>query len=302
MTFNPKYVTRSGPVTDRRGMRGVPGGLADRRRRPRHRAPDRYLLLGGDPSALGPVLEPGAVDGPGSSQLATDCKTGAGRQRARRLPDPRLREQHPGVLERTFAAAGETYQPVDTVLFSGATSTGCGTARAAATGPFYCPPDQLVYLDLDFFEELRSRFGAQGGLARQGYVIAHEYGHHVQDLLGALQGAASSQGAESRLRPDRAAGRLLRRRLGEPRREHRLPQPSPTQQIADALDAAAAVGDDRIQEAHERRGRSRLLDPRLVGSSASSWFSTGYQAGDPAGCDTFKAPRSDQSPAAAHVD
>src|SRR6185295_9377986 len=93
-----------------------------------------------------------------------------------------------------FTSSGNGYQEADTVLFSGATNSGCGTA-SAATGPFYCPPDELVYLDADFFRELRDRFGAQGGSLAQGYVLAHEYGHHVQDLLGVLSSSGGGSGA-----------------------------------------------------------------------------------------------------------
>src|SRR6187402_330035 len=153
MTFNPGSQLDPGQVSDRRGMGAggvaIGGGgaigivllIA-------------YTLLGGNPSDLGPILEPGAVTGPGSSALATDCKTG---QDANERDDCRILGYVNSIQafwKDRFSASGETYSPANTVLFSGVTSSGCGTA-SSSTGPFYCPPDQLVYIDLDFFKELR---------------------------------------------------------------------------------------------------------------------------------------------------
>jgi predicted metalloprotease len=170
------------------------------------------------------------------------------------------------------------------VLFSGAVNSACGSATSAS-GPFYCPLDKLIYIDLDFFKELRSRFGANAGSLAQGYVVAHEYGHHVQNLLGTLRGAGGQTGAESQavrieLQADCFAGVW-----GNHAAATGYLQPFTNQQIADALDAAAAVGDDRIQQA--TRGQ---VDPDswTHGSSEQrqSWFKTGYQSGDPSRCDT----------------
>ncbi len=284
MTFNPNTSLDPDQITDRRGMGtgglALGGGgaigvvllLA-------------YVLLGGNPSDLGPILEPGAVVGPGSSAIATDCKTGAD---ANQRDDCRILGYVNSIQKYwtdEFAASGETYKPVDTVLFTGATSSGCGTA-SAATGPFYCPTDELVYLDLDFFKELQTRFGAQGGSLAQGYVVAHEYGHHVQDLLGTLQSGGGGSGAEGRsvrteLQADCFAGVWANHAASTG-----FLQALTDAQIADALDAASAVGDDRIQEA-----TSGQVDPDswTHGSSdqRQKWFGTGYKSGDPAACDTF---------------
>ncbi len=285
MTFDPDSQLDPGQVTDRRGMGGrggiaLGGGgaiglillLA-------------YTLLGGNPNDLAPILEPGAVTGPGSTALATDCKTG---QDANTRDECRVLGYVNSVQAywtTEFKTSGKPYEPANTVLFTGATQSGCGPA-SRETGPFYCPPDQLVYLDAGFFDDLRTRFGAQGGSLAEGYVIAHEYGHHVQDLLGTLQGnngdtGAQSQSVRTELQADCFAGVWANHAASTG-----FLEPLTDAQIADALDAAQAVGDDRIQKATSGR-----VDPETWthGSSAQrkKWFTTGYQTGDPTACDTF---------------
>jgi len=284
MTFNPNVQLDPGQITDRRGMGGR-GGLAIGGGGIGVVLFLAYILLGGDPSSLGPILEPGAVTGPGSTAIATDCKTG---QDANTRDDCRILGYVNSIQAYwtdAFAASGQRYEPANTILFSGATSSGCGTA-SAATGPFYCPTDRHVYLDLDFFTELRTRFGAQGGSLAQGYVLAHEYGHHVQDLLGSLSGGGGGQGAQGRsvrteLQADCFAGVWANHAAST-----KFLEPLTDAQIADALDAAAAVGDDRIQQAS-----SGEVDPDTWTHGSSDqrkhWFSTGYQSGDPSACDTF---------------
>jgi uncharacterized protein len=285
MTFNPGSQLDPGQVSDRRGMGGR-GGVA----LGGGGAVGLVLLLayvfvlGGNPNDLNGVLAPGAVTNPESSQLATDCKTGAD---ANARDDCRILGYVNSIQAywtSAFATSGNPYKPVHTVLFSGLTPSGCGTA-SAASGPFYCPRDKLVYLDLDFFKELRDRFGAQGGSLAQGYVLAHEYGHHVQDLLGLLSASGGSAGATGRsvrteLQADCFAGIWANHATSTGYLE-----PITDPQIADALDAAAAVGDDRIQEA-----TSGQVDPDswTHGSATQRqrWFTTGFKSGDPATCDT----------------
>jgi len=284
MTFDPNARLDPGQITDRRGMGGR-GGLALGGGGLGIALLLVYVLLGGNPNDLGSVLtDPGAVTGPGGTAIATDCTTG---QDANTRDDCRILGYVNSVQAywtETFANANDTYQPVDTVLFTDATTTGCGTA-SAASGPFYCPPDQLVYLDLGFFDELRTQLGATGGSLAQGYVIAHEYGHHVQDLLGQLDAGGSSTGAQggsvrTELQADCYAGVWADHATGTG-----FLEPISSAQIADALDAAAAVGDDRIQQ--ETSGR---VNPEswTHGSSTQRqhWFTTGFQSGDPSACDT----------------
>ncbi len=179
------------------------------------------------------------------------------------------------------------YQDTKTVFFSGSTNTGCGLA-SSQTGPFYCPLDNLVYFDLDFLVTLQNQFGATGDLAAQ-YIVAHEYGHHVQNVLGlneqmreaqqADPGRANQYSVALELQADCFAGTWARdasdRALFDDPKE-----------VEEALNAAAAVGDDRIQQ--QTQGR---VDPEAWthGSSAQrvEWFQRGFQTGDPQRCSTF---------------
>jgi predicted metalloprotease len=188
---------------------------------------------------------------------------------------------------RELPRAGRNYAPAHLVLFRQATPSGCGTA-SAATGPFYCPLDGKVYLDLGFFRELQRRFHARGGDFAQAYVVAHEYGHHVQDLLGIERKVRLAEERE------RAARNALSVRLelqadclagvwGHSAYERGNVSRA---EIVQALDAAAAVGDDRIQE--EVQGR---VTPETFthGSAAERqrWFEAGMRSGNLGACDTF---------------
>ncbi|MCG5433652.1 neutral zinc metallopeptidase [Mycobacterium sp. MYCO198283] len=180
-------------------------------------------------------------------------------------------------------------------LFTNAVNTGCGAADTSV-GPFYCPVDQTVYIDTAFYDELTSRFGSSGGPLAQEYVVAHEYGHHVQNLVGDLgraqQGAQGAQGngVRTELQADCYAGVWAHHAAvtTQPGTDVTYLKPLSDADIADALSAAAAVGDDHIQQ--QATGR---VNPEAWTHGSSEqrqhWFTEGYRTGDPNSCDTFSA-------------
>jgi predicted metalloprotease len=194
------------------------------------------------------------------------------------------------VWSQEFQRRGLPYQSPKIVFFTGATRTGCGNA-SAATGPFYCPPDQELYFDLNFLQQLQDQFGAQGQFA-QAYIVAHEFGHHLQTLLGTEPKVRAAQernpslankySVALELQADCYAGVWANLADASSQNGIKLTQDN----IAEAQNAASAVGDDRIQQ--ETQGR---VNPESfthgTAQQRKDWFTTGYRSGDIKSCDTF---------------
>ncbi|HEX2883102.1 MAG TPA: neutral zinc metallopeptidase [Candidatus Limnocylindria bacterium] len=291
MTFRRDVDLDPGQVSDRRGGGGVRrgglavggglGGLI--------LVAAIVLLTGGN---LGDILGGGSgltgapPEGPVSDELNQECETGAD-------ANERLDCRIVGTVNSVqaywtdaFSGAGEEYQRATTVIFDGAVDTQCGSATSAV-GPFYCPLNQTIYIDLGFYDQLESRFGAEGGPFAEMYVIAHEYGHHVQNLLGLLD-AGRDAGAEGgavrvELQADCFAGVWAANAV-----ETGYLEPLTRDQINQALDAASAIGDDRIQE----QTQGQVTPETWTHGSAEqrqTWFVNGLEGGTADACDTFNA-------------
>jgi predicted metalloprotease len=184
-----------------------------------------------------------------------------------------------------FSASGKQYPDTKLVLFDSSTQSACGPA-SAATGPFYCPADQKVYLDLGFMDELKSRFGAKGGDFAMAYVVAHEFGHHVQNALGITQKVEELAQQDPSQQKPLSVGVELQADCLAGVWAHSAESTLEPGDIDEALNAAAAVGDDRIQQATSGR-----IDPEswTHGSAEQrvQWFTTGYKSGNADDCDTF---------------
>jgi predicted metalloprotease len=279
MTFRRSARLNPGQVRDLRGGGGLAlggglGGIV---------LLVAVLLLGGDPSQIPSELLNNVTVGTGQqSNLEQECRTG---KDANQREDCRI-VGFVNSIQDFWDDRIQGYRPAPTTFFTGAVNTGCGQATSAV-GPFYCPNDQYVYIDLGFFDQLQSDFGAEGGPLAEGYVIAHEYGHHVQNLVGVFRQGSGGTGAESRsvrieLQADCYAG------VWANHAEETILEPITQAQIAQAIDAAEAVGDDRIQEQTQGQVNEETW---THGSSEQRkhWFQTGWQSGDPNQCDTFDA-------------
>jgi hypothetical protein len=285
--FRPNARLDTSQVQDARGRSGLPGGgLAVGGGGLGLVGIVVYILFallsnGGASGPLSTLDGTSVSQAPAGQILGDECQTGAD---ANRLEDCRIVGDI-NSIQAYWTKQLAAYRPATTVFFTGSLDTGCGPA-STDVGPFYCPVDKHVYIDLGFFDELRSRFGARGGPFAEAYVLAHEYGHHVQDLRGDLGNGSGEAGATGRsvrteLQADCYAGVWANHAMSTGYLVG-LTQAD----IADALDAAAAVGDDRIQS--ETQGQ---VDPETWthGSSAERghWFKVGYSSGKPASCDTF---------------
>ena len=298
MRFRRDAPLDTGQVTDLRGSRmSGPGGVAVGGGGLGLVALVAWLLIsllsgGGnglgqlaplDQQSVGQGGQPGQVSAP--SDLSS-CRTG---EDANKRDDCRI----VGVVnsvqkfwDGVFQQSNKQYTYVDTVFFTDGTQTGCGFA-SSQVGPFYCPEDNFVYIDLGFFDELKSGFGVNVTPFVEAYVLAHEYGHHVQDQVGVLeQIRGDTQGPESKsvraeLQADCYAGVWAAHA-----KETGLIEQLRQQDISSGLDAAAAIGDDRIQQ--ETQGQ---VNPETWTHGSSEqrrrWFSRGYETGKPAECNTF---------------
>ncbi|HEY5117278.1 MAG TPA: neutral zinc metallopeptidase [Nakamurella sp.] len=314
MKFNPNARLDTSQVQDRRGgggggggfgggggLSGIPGGKGG-------------LAVGGGGLGLIVVIAivlisqfagggassgtAGLIEGASGNatvnngQLENACKTGADASTSEDCATVAVINSVQDYWSDAFAASNSTYRNADTVFFSGSTRTGCGTG-SAGMGPFYCPADQQVYIDLSFWDELRTTFGANDAPFTQAYVLAHEYGHHVQNLLGTSNRVGTATGATSgsvrlELQADCYAGVWAKNATTVPGPDGQVLITEITSaDLANAIDTAGKIGDDYIQS----KVSGQRVDPTQFshGSSAQrqKWFTTGYQSGNPAACNTF---------------
>ena len=271
---------RSKNLEDRRGMGGLGKGLG----------------IGGTVIVLALSLltgrnlfndlgvEPGAVAGTGSPMTPED----SAREETEVQFVSFVLDDNDSTWQKVLARYNQPYAAPKLVLFRNSTQSGCGYAQSAM-GPFYCPVDQKIYIDLGFYEELKSKFGASGDFA-QAYVLAHEFGHHIQHLLGTDAEVRQAQGGNPQdanqlsvrleLQADCFAGVWA----NTTQKRSILDQGD----VEEAMTAASSVGDDRIQQ---QTGQRVIVDVFTHGSAAQrmEWFGRGYKSGDPRACNTFSS-------------
>ncbi|HEX8225322.1 MAG TPA: neutral zinc metallopeptidase [Allosphingosinicella sp.] len=238
------------------------------------------LGLGGSGPAVSPQQGTGATN---------DAKQACSTEPAKRFSCQVLANTE-DTWAKLFAAKGQTYQPAGFRFYGGSGNSGCGAAQAAM-GPFYCPTDNNIYLDTSFYEEMQTKLGASGDFA-QAYVIAHEVGHHIQNLTGVLEQARSQQqrvssreGNAIQVRVELQADCYAGVWAAHAKDEQGRPAMEPGD-VEEGLRAAQAIGDDTLQ----RKSQGRVVPEAFTHGSAAQrtqWLKRGLETGDPAACDTF---------------
>lgn len=241
---------------------------------------------------INPVQFLSLMDGGGSATQTTEAISSAQQDEQTEFVQVIMASTE-DVWQAIFREQGQSYREPRLVLFTGSVGTACGTG-SSAMGPFYCPGDQRAYLDLGFFQEMTTRFRAEGDLARA-YVIAHEVGHHVQNLQGVLERTAAAR--QRGQRTEGADGLSVRQELQadcyagvwahHAQRQYQWLEPG---DLESALNAASAIGDDALQK--QARGHA-VPDSFTHGTSAQRqrWFRTGFESGNMNSCNTFEAAR-----------
>jgi predicted metalloprotease len=255
-----------------------------------------FQLLGGQSSDVASLLGGlGTGQTTDNTALQAECRTGADANSkldcAVAADIDSIQDYWTGALP----ALGAQYKTASTVWFNGQVQTACGGA-SSGSGPFYCPSDKLVYIDLSFYQDLETQFGAQGGLFVDAYVIAHEYGHHVQDLLGTSSKVNTSDTGPTsgsvrlELQADCYAGAWAHHATTVPDASG---GPLITEITADdisrALDTAGRIGDDYIQKNLGSGNVDQNSFTHGTSAQRKKWFTVGYSTGDPKQCDTFSA-------------
>jgi predicted metalloprotease len=309
MKFNPNARLDASQVQDRRGggggrsgrLGGMPGGKGG-------------LAVGGGGLGLIVIIAivlfnsfSGGGSGTGTAgllegatgnaavsngQLEAQCQTGADANANSDCAVVAVINSVQSYWTDAFADSGSSYREADTVFFTGSTRTGCGTGTSGM-GPFYCPPDEMVYIDLSFWDELETSFGANDAPFTQAYVLAHEYGHHVQNLLGTSDRVGTATGALSgsvrlELQADCYAGVWANHATTVPDASGQVLITEITDaDISNAVETAGAIGDDYIQT----NIAGQNVDPSQFSHGTSAqrqkWLLAGYRSGDPSSCNTF---------------
>jgi uncharacterized protein len=251
----------------------------------------------GDPTGGASGIDASQVSAAGDQDAAAfaQCKTGADANRNTTCRVIGTVNSVQAYWAGELPRYGKEWQPTKTVIYSGTTQSACGTA-SNQVGPFYCPLDKRVYIDASFFKILEDQFGSSSGPLAQEYVVAHEYGHALQDQLGLLDRAqqdpqgANSGAVRTELMADCLGGVWAKHATTVPDQDTNTPflKPLSTQDIKDALSAASSVGDDRIQQATQ----GRVNPESWTHGSAEArqrWFLQGFKTGDLNQCDTFSA-------------
>jgi predicted metalloprotease len=250
------------------------------------------LLAGVDPTVLLQSTEGGGGGAPPEDGGLAACTTGADIEEREECRFVAFENSVQDFWHAEFERRGARYRPASFNVFAGGVSTGCGSA-SSAMGPFYCPADEGVYLDLGFFRVLEERLGARGGDFAEAYVVAHEFGHHVQHLTGQNDRVRSRQGEESdavrlELQADCLAGLWTHHATDVETAAGQAPiiTEITREDIAEAIDAAETVGDDYIQS----RSQGNVTPETWTHGSSEQrmrWFTRGYEAGELEACDTF---------------